>query len=327
MTVTFPESKIEGYVDDSVKLNPTITGTTNKPTWKSSDESVATVDENGNVKLLKEGEVKITASVDGVQKSVEITVKPAPETTPAPPEKTPEPLIDTNYTKPYASGYDDGTFLPNNNITRAELASMIARLINGDDIPDGAYDSSFPDISDDAWYNKYVGYLEAYDVISGYEDNTYRPENQVTRGELAAVLTRAQKYDIIVVDGMFTDVTSDDWAKDYITTLATKGIVSGYTDGTFAPYSPLTRAEAVTMINNVLAPSTAIVTFTPTDISGHWAEGNIILAVNERQVNGSAETLEPEPTPTPEETPAPEGEETPEDGAADASGDVTEPTE
>ncbi len=353
VTVTFPESKLEGYVNDTLTLTPTITGTTNKPTWKSNNENIATVDENGNVKLLKEGEVRITASVGGVQKSVTITVKPEKQgdaVTPTPTPKPDEPLINTEYTKPYASGYDDGTFLPDNNITRAELASMIARLINGDDIPDGAYDSSFPDVPDNAWYNKYVGYLEAYDVISGYEDNTYRPENQVTRGELAAVITRAQKYDIISADGMFTDVTDADWAKDYITTLATLGIVSGYTNGTFAPYSPLTRAEAVTMINNVLAPSTAIMTFMPSDISGHWAEGNIILAVNEREVNGALETLVPEvDEAVPEETPAPEVDETateaeetapedsetaneadepaPEDGTTADPGSVTDPTE
>ena len=97
------------------------------------------------------------------------------------------------------------------------------------------------------------------------------------------------------------------------------------------------------MINNVLAPSTAIVTFTPTDISGYWAESNIILAVNERQVNGSAEAPEPEVTPAPEETPAPdaeetpapegeatpapEGEETPEESPAPDPGEVTNPTE
>ncbi len=356
VTVKFPESNLEGYVGETLTLNPTITGTTSKPTWKSTNETIATVDENGNVKLLKEGEVRITVNVGGVQKSVGITVKPAPDKTPAPsspstPTPTPAPLIDTEYTKPYASGYDDGTFLPDNNITRAELASMIARLINGDDIPDGVYDSSFPDVADDAWYNKYVGYLENYNVISGYEDGTYRPDNQVTRGELAAVITRAQKYDIVVVDDMFTDVTSDNWAKDSITTLATRGVVSGYADGTFAPYSPLTRAEAVTMINNVLAPSTAIVTFTPTDISGYWAESNIILAVNERQVNSSAEAPEPEVTPAPEETPAPdaeatpapdaeetpapegeatpapEGEETPEESPVSDPGEVTNPTE
>ncbi|MBQ8301180.1 MAG: hypothetical protein IJX57_04370, partial [Clostridia bacterium] len=65
-------------------------------------------------------------------------------------------------------------------------------------------------------------------------------------------------------------------------------------------YSPLTRAEAVAIINRVLAPSTPIVTFTPNDIAGHWAEADIILAVNERVVNGT-EVVEPEATEAPVE--------------------------
>lgn len=71
-------------------------------------------------------------------------------------------------------------------------------------------------------------------------------------------------------------------------TLADKNIVSGYEDGTFGPYSPLTRAEAVAIINRVLVESTPIVTFTPNDIAGHWAEADILLAVNERMVGANA---------------------------------------
>ncbi|MCH5210681.1 MAG: S-layer homology domain-containing protein [Oscillospiraceae bacterium] len=298
ITITFDPSSYEGYVGDTITLNPTITGSTSKPTWKSSNESLATVDENGKVTLLKEGQVKITATVNGVMKSVVVTIKPAPVVTPVPTDK---PLINDEYTKPYASGYEDGSFRPDNNITRAELAAMIARLINGDDIP-ATYSSSFFDVPADIWYNKYVGYLEAYNVLSGYEDGSFRPENPVTRGEICAVITRAQRYDLISVDGMFTDVTAADWAKDYITTLARLSIVTGYVDGSFLPYGQLTRAEAVTMINNVLAPSTPVVTFNPFDIAGHWAEANIILAVNERKLNSPSV-----PESQPEDATEPEG--------------------
>ena len=83
---------------------------------------------------------------------------------------------------------------------------------------------------------------------------------------------RATRYDLISYNNIFTDVTENDWAKDYIETLADKNIVSGYEDGTFGPYSPLTRAEAVAIINRVLVESTPIVTFTPNDIAGHLAE-------------------------------------------------------
>lgn len=212
------------------------------------------------------------------------------------PTPTPTPLIKNNL-KPYASGYDDGMFLPNDYITRAELASMIARLINGDDISN-SYKASFADV-DDTWYNKYIGYLEDKDVLSGYEDGTFRPNNSVTRGEMCAIIVRAQRYGLIPVDGMFTDVTDEDWAKTYITTLASMNIVSGYEDGTFGTYSPITRAETVAIINRVLEPSVPVITFTPLDIAGHWAEADIMLAVNERQLKNAVT----EPTATPEATP------------------------
>lgn len=212
------------------------------------------------------------------------------------PTPTPTPLIKNNL-KPYASGYDDGMFLPNDYITRAELASMIARLINGDDISN-SYKASFADV-DDTWYNKYIGYLEDKDVLSGYEDGTFRPNNSVTRGEMCAIIVRAQRFGLVPVDGMFTDVTDEDWAKNYITTLASMDIVSGYEDGTFGTYSPITRAETVAIINRVLEPSTPVITFTPLDIAGHWAEADIMLAVNERQLKNAVT----EPTATPEATP------------------------
>lgn len=254
-----------------------------------------------------DGETTVDPTSATVSKAVKYTALYEEVTAPTP-TPTQKPSIDTKYTKPYASGYEDGTFRPNNNITRCELAAMIARLINGDDIADGSYVSSFPDVAADAWANKYIGFLEDKGILSGYEDGTFRPYNTITRGEMCAVIARAQKYDIISVDDMFTDVTDADWAKDYITTLASMNIVSGYDGTLFGTYSPLTRAETVAIINRVLDPSTAIVTFTPNDIAGHWAEADIILAVNERQVNGS----EPEVTPEPETTPEPEATKAPE---------------
>ena len=116
---------------------------------------------------------------------------------------------------------------------------------------------------------------------------------------MCAIIVRAQRFGLVPVDGMFTDVTDEDWAKNYITTLASMDIVSGYEDGTFGTYSPITRAETVAIINRVLEPSVPVITFTPLDIAGHWAEADIMLAVNERQLKNAVT----EPTATPEATP------------------------
>lgn len=316
VSIKLDKDTVSGVVGDKIKVTATVTGSTAKPTWTSSNEDVATVDENGNITLIGKGTATVKVKVNGVVKNIPVTVKEATATpTPVPTVKPTEaPVINTEYTKPYASGYDDGSFLPNNNITRGELAAMIARLSYGDDLPDGMYQASFPDVDSDAWFNKYIGYLEDKDVLSGYEDGTFRPMDTITRGEISAVIARAQRYDLISYNGIFTDVTENDWAKDYIETLADKNIVSGYEDGTFGPYSPLTRAEAVAIINRVLVESTPIVTFTPNDIAGHWAEADILLAVNERMVGANAvvPTVKPEETAAPEETVAPETTVTPE---------------
>lgn len=308
VSIKLDKDTVSGVVGDKIKVTATVTGSTAKPTWTSSNEDVATVDENGNITFVGKGTATVKVKVNGVVKNIPVTVKEA-TATPVPTVKPTEaPVINTEYTKPYASGYDDGSFLPNNNITRGELAAMIARLSYGDDLPDGMYQASFPDVDSDAWFNKYIGYLEDKDVLSGYEDGTFRPMDTITRGEISAVIARAQRYDLISYNGIFTDVTENDWAKDYIETLADKNIVSGYEDGTFGPYSPLTRAEAVAIINRVLVESTPIVTFTPNDIAGHWAEADILLAVNERMVGANAvvPTVKPEETAAPEETVAPE---------------------
>lgn len=320
VSIKLDKDTVSGVVGDKIKVTATVTGSTAKPTWTSSNEDVATVDENGNITFVGKGTATIKVKVNGVVKNIPVTVKEATATpTPVPTVKpTDAPVINTEYTKPYASGYDDGSFLPNNNITRGELAAMIARLSYGDDLPDGMYQASFPDVDSDAWFNKYIGYLEDKDVLSGYEDGTFRPMDTITRGEISAVIERAQRYDLISYNGIFTDVTENDWAKDYIETLADKNIVSGYEDGTFGPYSPLTRAEAVAIINRVLVESTPIVTFTPNDIAGHWAEADILLAVNERMVGANAvvPTVKPEETAAPEETVAPETTVKPEETVA-----------
>ena len=320
VSIKLDKDTVSGVVGDKIKVTATVKGSTAKPTWTSSNKDVATVDENGNITLVGKGTATVKVKVNGIVKNIPVTVKEATATpTPVPTVKPTEaPVINTEYTKPYASGYDDGSFLPNNNITRGELAAMIARLSYGDDLPDGMYQASFPDVDSDAWFNKYIGYLEDKDVLSGYEDGTFRPMDTITRGEISAVIARAQRYDLISYNGIFTDVTENDWAKDYIETLADKNIVSGYEDGTFGPYSPLTRAEAVAIINRVLVESTPIVTFTPNDIAGHWAEADILLAVNERMVGANAvvPTVKPEETAAPEETVAPETTVTPEETVA-----------
>ncbi len=308
ITATFTKKNTGGFIGGGgggggrpaefiVTYNPTGSGTiaagdkaTEKVNSGNRPKNVPTVTAKENYKFLgwtQDGKNVIDPTTVTIRKNTTFTA--LYEWTGDPEDMPQSSLIDTKYLKPYAIGYVDGSFRPQNNITRGELAAMIARLIYGDELPDGVYDATFSDVEDDTWYNKYIGYLEDKNVLNGYEDGTFRPLDPIARDEIAAVITRAQSFIMVSYNGEFTDVTDEDWAKDYIATLASLNILTGYEDGSFGPHLPLARSEAVTIINRVLDPSVPVVTFMPNDISGHWAEDAIILAVNERKLVADAE--------------------------------------
>lgn len=116
-------------------------------------------------------------------------------------------------------------------------------------------------------------------VISGYTDNTYRPEGQLTRAEAATLIALAYGLELDnTAAATFSDVSANYWAYDYIEACAKAGIVSGYPDGSFGPTDTITRAQLVTMVclASKLTDSTGATAFT--DISGHWAESYILIA-------------------------------------------------
>ena len=94
--------------------------------------------------------------------------------------------------KGYIQGYEDGTMRPDRTITRAEYVKVVNNFFG---FRDGKTDKKFSDISDDAWYAKYVYAAVAEGYISGYEDNTFRPENPITRQEATVILSRILKID------------------------------------------------------------------------------------------------------------------------------------
>ena len=84
----------------------------------------------------------------------------------------------------YIFGYEDGTFRPDNNMSRAEAAAIFARLISEKKNEKISGKSNFNDVSKNEWYSDYIGYLSKYGIIKGYSDNTFRPNDNVTRAEL-----------------------------------------------------------------------------------------------------------------------------------------------
>ena len=174
----------------------------------------------------------------------------------------PEPEIEAVEHCAYIYGYPNGTFGPGNSMTRSEAAAIFARLLaskRGDILYDNVH-SSFTDVSGKAWYASAVKYLETLKIISGYEDGSFRPDAPITRSEFVAMAVRFYTAYGVEETGRpetgdampFPDVSSTNWAADYIRQAAANGWVLGYEDGTFGGDNYITRAEVVTIVNRVL---------------------------------------------------------------------------
>lgn len=150
----------------------------------------------------------------------------------------------------YIVGYEDGTVRPENNITRAEVATIFFRLLT-EESREAYYSevNAFTDVSDGDWYNNAISTLVNADIITGYTDGSFRPDAYITRAELAAIASRFD--DISGGETRLTDIDGH-WAEDLISSAYNKGWVDGYPDGSFRPDQNITRAEVMTLVNRVL---------------------------------------------------------------------------
>ncbi|MBQ6531129.1 MAG: S-layer homology domain-containing protein, partial [Clostridia bacterium] len=277
-------------------------------TWTSSDENVVTVDNEGTLTFVGPGEATITVT-SAANKQLKDTVKvvvteaatptptePTPTTAPRTHERVNDSLITKTMLNPYIVGYDDYVFGPELPISREELAAIFARLIANNLYMDQNYDTSFPDVPE-KWSKSYIGYLEGFNVVTGYEDGMFRPENSITRAEMAVMMAKAEGYDITpdidAEEAGFPDVDAGyaSWsAAKAIQILSDLGIMSGYEDGTFRPGQPITRAETVATVNRVLAnQEVAEREVLPSDVTdAHWAYEDIVFAMNHRVLKDAA---------------------------------------
>ena len=234
-----------------------------------------------------------------------VTVTPKPEEPDEPDDPTPPPYIPP--TKPsepadpddtgvsdllntedhiqYLFGYPDGTFGPENNMTRAEVAQMFYNLLLDQDVE---ITKTFDDVPANAWYAKAVNTLASLDIISGVGDNKFEPERSITRAEFTAM---AMKFAVGGEEGenIFSDVDENDWFYDAVVNSIQYGWIHGYGDGTFRPNNPITRAEVTAIVNNMLGRAAdedfvdehaeELTQFS--DIEKHWAYYHIVEATND----------------------------------------------
>ena len=198
-----------------------------------------------------------------------------------------ESVIDTWSERGVINGYEDGTFMPEGNITRAEAAMMFARILAGDEgIPTDLV-TSFVDVQDGEWYYDAVTYLQSYNILEGRGENRFEPDDNITRAEFVTICTRFDAYTAVDTINEFGDVTANHWAYAYINYAVHEKWITGYEDGSFRPDNNITRAEAVRVVNNVLGRSAdeeyidenaADMDIFPDVTTAHWAYYDIIEA-------------------------------------------------
>lgn len=162
-------------------------------------------------------------------------------------------------------GTGDGQFSPNRDITRAEFAAI---LVRGLGLAFEQGEAAFSDVKQTDWYSKAVSTAQAYELIGGYEDGTFRPNDKITREQAMVMLAKAMKLtglkdkqssvntSTTAVLGSFKDATAvSTWAQDGVADSVQAGIVSGRGSAELAPKQHMTRAEVAAMVQRLLRQS------------------------------------------------------------------------
>ncbi|MGI5922218.1 MAG: S-layer homology domain-containing protein [Syntrophomonadaceae bacterium] len=142
------------------------------------------------------------------------------------------------------AGYPDNSFKPDNNITRAEFATILVKAFklqpqNGKVFADTA----------NHWAKDYIATANANRIINGYSDTLFGPDDFITREQMAVMIVNAARLSSTSAGKTFADsALISDWAREAVDKASANGIISGYADNTFRPHANATRAEAVTVI-------------------------------------------------------------------------------
>ena len=225
--------------------------------WSSSDENVATVDENGLVTAVSEGSADITVTTDDggftAVCKVEIAKKIAFK------DVADEKLwyYDSVYwavRNNVTSGMGEGTFQPMAKLSRAQAVTFLYNLAGRPDVS-GLQAKEFTDVSNTAWYYNAVKWAVANKITSGYGTGTFQPNATCNRAMIVTFLANYAKaagtYKEPTTSASFKDVKAKDWFKKSVDWAVENGITSGYGQGTFSPNVTCNRAMMVTFLKKV----------------------------------------------------------------------------
>ena len=162
----------------------------------------------------------------------------------------------------YLTGYDTGTFGPNNNMTRAEAVTITARLLADEDYFKKCT-ASYCDVASDAWYSPYIGFMQTLNMLTPIaRDNgrAFAPDEKITRGEFTQLMFSVysggnpEGSDRIKMRTL-SDVNKNTQYSTAIYGAVNAGLVAGYDDGTFRPEKTLTREQMAVMLARYYARS------------------------------------------------------------------------
>ena len=159
--------------------------------------------------------------------------------------------------KGLVKGYEDGTFRPDNNVSRAEFMALVNRAFNYQE----KAEIDYKDVKEDAWYADVIKIAKAAGYISGYEDGTMRPNNPISRQEAAIIIMKILGLEENAAGAdKFQDASSiPAWSKGAVGAVASSGIMGGYPDGTFRAVNLIKRAEAVVALEKALSSKAGVI--------------------------------------------------------------------
>lgn len=249
------EAKLSNGTIKILDSNPQIT----------ASNSVVSI--NGlSVKGEEVGESVVTVTIDGIESSIKVVVS-AKSVTPTPSPRPsssssslPRPTVIEEeeiaqagigvVREAYIKGYEDGTFRPEAFITRAELSTIIDRIMT----LEVSEESTFEDLETVKWAVSSIATMEKASLIKGYGNRLFKPNAYITRAELATILSRAAELigrEIVEKEQIYVDIEGH-WAEEAISTIYSMGIEIKEGETEFKPDVELTRAEVVVMINQFI---------------------------------------------------------------------------
>ncbi len=181
----------------------------------------------------------------------------------------------------YIQGYPDQTFRPNNSITRAEMASLLYRLQASAPNASASGNGSYSDVSTTFWAHQAIASMQSTGLMKGLTNGKFAPAQPITRAEMAAIVSRWQG--LTGTGSSFANDINGHWAANDIKRVTTAGLMQGVSPSSFQPNQPLTRAQAVTILNKILEKTANLTAGNKAwkDVpASHWAYADIMDASN-----------------------------------------------